>query len=103
MTFSAPSEAQLQQALKDLQGGNGMRPVDAIARFVGTGTPRPVRFRLPAEDVTVNVDRIVCQSEDRRAGNRIIVYCCESSIRGVMRRYELKYEVATCRWYLSKT
>lgn len=100
MEYRSPSEKQLQQMLNDLNHGGGMRPVDVIARFIGIQAPRPVKFRLPQEDVTVIVDRIISQSEDRRAGNRMIVYCCESEVRGVKRRYELKYEIATCRWYL---
>lgn len=81
-----------------------MTPVEMLAQFSAEGLPRPVRFRFWEADNcrTVRVDHIVCQQEERLAGNRMFVYECQSEMHGVGRLYELKYEVGTCKWFLSK-
>ena len=81
-----------------------MAPIEMIAKFTVKGQPRPVKFRIEQENALqeIKVDRIVAQEEERLAGNRMLVYRCQSMLCGVERQYELKYEVASCRWYLSK-
>jgi hypothetical protein len=81
-----------------------MAPIDCVARFNARGEPRPVKFRVAqeAEAPEVKVDRILCLEEERLAGNRMLVFRCQSVVRGAERVYELKYEVATCRWFLAK-
>ncbi len=81
-----------------------MAPIAVVARFPEKDLPRPVKFRLEqnGEVQEIKIDRIVTREEERLAGNRMLIFGCQSTIRGVERRYELKYEVATCRWYLSK-
>jgi len=81
-----------------------MAPIEMIAKFTVKGQPRPVKFRIEQEQERqeVTIDRIVSQEEEKLGGNRMLVYSCQSMIKGTERRYELKYEVATCRWFLSK-
>lgn len=81
-----------------------MAPVEMIAKFTAAGQPRPVKFRIENDlgRHEFKVDVIVCQEEERLAGNRMIKYQCQSVIRGIQTIFELKYEVATCKWYLSK-
>ena len=87
-------------------GGDGMRIVmrriDMVAKFVGTEAPKPVKFRLPEEGITVVVDKVLEQQEEKLAGNRMLLYRCSSVVRGAEKIYELKYELATARWFLFK-
>ncbi len=82
-----------------------MQPIEMIAWFKIEGTPRPVRCRLIKEDETaqvIKIDHILSIERERRAGNPMIVYTCQSLIGNEQRVYELKYEIASCTWYLSK-
>lgn len=81
-----------------------MAPIEMIAKFTVKGQPRPVKFRIEQEQGVqeIAVSRILAQEEERLAGNRMLVYRCQSFVQGVEKLYELKYELATCRWYLSK-
>jgi hypothetical protein len=82
-----------------------MQPVDMISWFTRDGVPTPIKYRLSGEDaarLTVRVDRIMERKEEKRAGNRMLVFKCRSMIDGTEKIYEIKYEVNTCRWYLYK-
>lgn len=81
-----------------------MAPIEMIAKFTVNGQPRPVKFRIEQNHVLteVKVDRIVAQEEEKLAGNRMLVFRCQSMRGATERVYELKYEVATCKWYLAK-
>lgn len=81
------------------------RPVEMIATFTKNGTVRPARFRLQTEEqseIVVKVDRIIAQNLEKLAGNKMLVYRCQSIINGSERIYELKYELDTCKWVLFK-
>jgi hypothetical protein len=52
--------------------------------------------------VVIKVDRILFKEEEKLAGNRMILYRCESIINNMQRTFELKYEISTCKWYLYK-
>lgn len=82
-----------------------MRPIEMIAWFTEQGIPNPIKYRTTLEDkskVCVKVDRIITREEEKLAGNRMIVFKCESIIDGVERIYELKYELNSMKWYLFK-
>lgn len=81
-----------------------MAPIEMIAKFTVNGRPRPVKFRIEDGDALqeVRVDTIVAQSEEKIAGNRMLIYSCKSAVKGAVRAYELKYEITTCRWFLSR-
>ena len=55
-----------------------------------------------SSNVVVKVDRIVTRSEEKIAGNRMIIFRCQSEIDGLLKLFELKYELSTCKWYLFK-
>ncbi|HHY26880.1 MAG TPA: hypothetical protein GX523_09095 [Desulfitobacterium dehalogenans] len=74
-----------------------MAPVEMIAKFK-EGFPEPVRFRYKGE--VIDVEQIVKVSEEKLAGNRMKIYSCQSEIDGKMTRYELKFELQTCKWFL---
>ena len=77
-----------------------MKPIEMIAWFDLPGTLRPIRFRH--EGTVVKVGQIVKVTEEKLAGNRMRVYECQSEIHGQLKRFELKYEMSTCKWYLFK-
>jgi hypothetical protein len=82
-----------------------MQPIESIAWFTRDGIPHPLRFRIQAEDKTyrvVKVSRIITRQEEKVAGNRMLIFRCQSEINGSLKIFELKYEINTCKWYLYK-
>lgn len=83
-----------------------MWPIDMIAWFTRDGKPTPVRFRIPAkgdsEAITVIVKHVQFQEEEKIAGNRMILFRCDSTVSGTEKVYELKYELNSCKWFLAK-
>lgn len=81
-----------------------MRPVEMVARFSQDGTPRPVKYQVTfeGEPVVIQVDQILFKAEEKLAGNRMLVFRCQSLINGLLKIFELKYELNTCRWFLYK-
>lgn len=77
-----------------------MDPIEMIAWFDIPGMPRPIRFRHHGN--VVKVEMVIRISEEKLAGNRMKVYECQSNINGQMHRFELKYEIGTCKWFLYK-
>lgn len=76
-----------------------------IAWFAENGMLTPLRFQIIGEGnelVTIKVDKITERGEEKLAGNRMMIYRCQSEIDGMEKMYELKYEVGTCKWYLYK-
>lgn len=82
-----------------------MQAIEMIAWFNEDNYPIPLRYRITSEDkpnVVIKVDRILFKEEEKLAGNRMILYRCESIINNMQRTFELKYEISTCKWYLYK-
>lgn len=81
-----------------------MKPIEMVARFSQDGIPRPVKYMVTFEDkpVVVQVDEILFKIEEKLAGNRMIIYRCQSGINGVLKLFELKYELNTYRCFLFK-
>ena len=84
-----------------------MKPVEMIAVSTCDGSIRPLKFKWheandTAEAQVVKVDRIYTISEEKIAGNSMLVFSAQSFIHGEDRRYELKYEKKSMIWYLSR-
>ena len=81
-----------------------MEPIEMIAWFGTEGMPRPLRFKLKkeTEENVYKVEQILTRTEEKLAGNRMIIYRCQSEINGALKRFELKYELNGCRWFLFK-
>lgn len=82
-----------------------MKEIEMIAYFQKEGMPEPLRYRIADEQgelQVVHVDRVLWKKEDKRAGNLMLTYACQSAFDGVERRYELRYEAGTFRWFLSR-
>lgn len=77
-----------------------MKPIEMIAWFTKDGVPKPIRFRI--EDQVIKVEQVPSKSEEKLAGNRMIIYRCQSAINGELKAFELKYELQTCKWFLFK-
>jgi len=77
-----------------------MKPIEMIAWFTTDGVPNPIRYRI--DDKVIRVGQVTSRSEEKLAGNRMIIYRCQSEINGELRSFELKYELQTCKWYLFK-
>lgn len=84
-----------------------MKPIEMIAWFTRDGKPNPIRYKIVKEyedgdNIIINVDRIITRAEEKLAGNRMIVFKCQSVFDGTEKLYELKYEINTCKWFLYK-
>ncbi|MDD3704505.1 MAG: hypothetical protein PHC45_00335 [Clostridiaceae bacterium] len=80
----------------------GRQIVKVRADFDVDGNPFPLKFKIVTEEknlVTVRVDRITKSDTNFYAGNKMLVYHCESIEDGVFKPYELRYEVDTCKWF----
>lgn len=79
-----------------------MKPVEMIALFDQEGIPSPLKYKIQEGDeggIVVKVDQIITRTEEKLAGNRMIIFRCQSEIDGVLKPFELKFEVQTCKWY----
>ena len=76
-----------------------MAPVEMIAKFKD-GNPEPARFKY--EGKVIDVEQIISVSKEILAGNPMRIYSCQSEIDGKLTRYDLKFELATCKWFLYK-
>jgi len=78
--------------------------IEVIAYFDEKGKVRPYRFRYEylGEKVIVVVDRIIHSDIDMFCGNPMLIYDCSAEINKTKRVLQLKYEVKTHRWYLTK-
>jgi hypothetical protein len=81
------------------------KPIEMISYTDNAGAIRPIRFRIQLENESVKVikiDRVITKANEKLAGNNMIIYNCQSTIDGVRRLFEIKYELSTCKWILFK-
>ncbi|GAA0178515.1 hypothetical protein SH2C18_15540 [Clostridium sediminicola] len=81
------------------------KPIEMVVWYDEVGIPHPVRFRIKAEDdsnVVVKIEKVIEREVEKLAGNKMIVFICQSTINGVLKLYEIKYELSTCKWTLFK-
>lgn len=77
-----------------------MKPIEMIAWFTKEGVLNPIRYKI--DDKVIRIDQVTSKSEEKLAGNRMIIYRCQSEINGELRPFELKFELQTCKWFLFK-
>jgi hypothetical protein len=75
-------------------------PIEVLAYYDLTGKLKPLRMKL--NNKTIKIEQVVSVTEEKLAGNRMLVYRCQSEIKGELRPFELKYELSTCKWMLWK-
>ncbi|MDO0822536.1 hypothetical protein M8H41_06660 [Desulfosporosinus nitroreducens] len=73
--------------------------IEALAWFEN-GKPHPLRFKLDGKDL--KIDKVVTVTEEKLAGNRMLIFRCQSEIKGELRPFEIKFELNTCKWFLWK-
>lgn len=56
----------------------------------------------PLVGSAVKVQQVIHMTEDRLAGNLNEVFRCQNKVYGVMKVFELKYELGSCKWSLWK-
>ncbi len=81
------------------------KPIQAIIWFKEKEHPQPLKFRFLSDDasyVTIKIDRIVEILPQKIAGNRSLIYRCQSIMENREFRYELKYLLDENRWLLYK-
>lgn len=59
------------------------------------GKPMPARFKYGNQ--VFDVEQVLDISEEKLAGNRMKIYSCQSEIDGELKRYDLKFELQTCK------
>jgi hypothetical protein len=75
-------------------------PITVLAHFDNDGTPHPIRFKLA--DKEIKIEQVVSVTEEKQAGNKMMVFRCQSEIGGELKPFENKFELGTCKWYLWK-
>ena len=75
-------------------------PIEVLAHFDLIGTPHPLRLKLNGE--TIKIEQVVSMTEEKLAGNRMLIFRCQSEIKGELKPFEIKYELGTCKWFLWK-
>lgn len=82
-----------------------MQPIESIVWFNRDGIPHPIRFRILTEDKTyktIKIENVITRSEEKIAGNRMLIFRCQGEVNQVLKVFELKYEINSCKWYLYK-
>ena len=77
-----------------------MTPIEVLAHFDNEGIPHPTRFKLA--DKEIKIEQVVSVTEEKLAGNKMLIFRCQSEIDGELKPYEIKFELGTCRWFLWK-
>ena len=80
-------------------------PIEMVSYTDNKGSVRPIRFRMQVEDEpmqVVKIDKIIVKETEKLAGNIMIVFKCQSLIDNVIKLFELRNEISTCKWILYK-
>lgn len=81
------------------------KPIEMLAWFEDDGTPHPVKFKITNKDETestIKIDRIIKQSEEKLARNRMLIYLCQGEVAGKERPFEIKFELCSCNLFWNK-
>ncbi len=82
-----------------------MKSVDMICVSNKDGKISPIKYKFVGKDEQIHIvkiNKILERNEERLAGNRMYIYKVMSIINNSQRVYEMKYELATCKWYIYK-
>lgn len=80
-------------------------PIEMISYTDNNGYIKPIRFRIKIKDEPmkiIRIDKIIHKETEKFAGNLMIVYKCQSLVDDVVKQFEIKYELNTCKWILYK-
>ena len=80
-------------------------PIEMVSYTDKKGAIKPIRFRMQIDDEpmqVIKIDKVIVKDTEKLAGNIMIVYKCQSLIDNDIKLFEIKYEIATCKWILFK-
>jgi hypothetical protein len=80
-------------------------PVEMVSYTDNKGCIKPIRFRMQIDDEpmkVIKIDKVIVKETEKLAGNIMLVYKCQSLIDNTIKLFEIKYELATCKWMLFK-
>jgi len=80
-------------------------PIEMVSYTDNKGYIKPIRFRMQIDDApmqVIKIDKVIVRDTERFAGNIMLVYKCQSLIDDVIKLFEIKYEISSCRWILFK-
>ena len=90
-------------------GGSNLKVVakqiEVISMTDIKGNITPLRLRIEQADECIQVikiNRIIDRATEKLACNNKLVFTCRSLINDTERLFEIKYEIATCKWVLFK-
>ena len=81
------------------------KPIEVISVTDIKGTITPIRFKLINDDESnqvIKIDKVIDRSLEKLAGNNMIIFSCQTLSGNIEKRFELKYELGTCKWMLFK-
>lgn len=80
------------------------KPIEVISWFTDEGVPNPFKFRIREGDKwrVVKIEQVVDKYIENLAGNKMYVFICQSKIKGQLQKFEIKFELESCRWMLFK-
>ncbi|MCB2295997.1 hypothetical protein LGK95_21325 [Clostridium algoriphilum] len=80
-------------------------PIEMVSYTDNKGSIKPIRFRMQVNDEpmqVIKIDKVIIKDTQKFAGNIMIVYKCQSLFENDAKLFEIKYELATCKWILYK-
>ena len=80
-------------------------PIEMISYTDNKGYIKPIRFRMQIDNApmqVIKIDKVIVKDTEKFAGNTMLVYKCQSLIDDVIKLFEIKYELTTCKWILFK-
>ena len=80
-------------------------PIEMVSYTDNKGSIRPIRFRMQINDEpmqVIKIDKVIVKTTEKLAGNIMIVFKCQSLIGNAIKLFEIKYELASCKWILFK-
>lgn len=79
------------------------KPIQMIAWFNEDGSISPIRFKLEEDgSKVINISNILKREKEKLAGNIMEKFTCTSSINGVEKIFEVKYDAKSYKWILFK-
>ena len=79
------------------------KPIQMIAWFNEDGSISPIRFKMEEDGAKViKINKVIKQEQERLAGNIMEKFTCTSTINGIEKIFEVKYDAKSYKWILFK-
>lgn len=81
------------------------KPIDVVTWTDRSGSIHPIRFRYIEKDESykvIKINKVIHREKEKLCGNPMMIYHCSTTINGIEKFFELKYELSTCKWILFK-